>query len=379
LIFDPEPDMKHVQIKIVFLFLIIIDSCIVPYFPKINEKEELLVVEGLITDQPGINTVKLSKSYPLWARESFKTFNDCKVWITDNLGNVFSLKETATGKYVTDSASFRGIVGRKYTLHIKTTPALGNVNYESVPVEMKPVPPIDSIYYEKRLFDYGSQTFEGCQIYLDTHTPLNNNMFFRYDYTETWEFHLPYDVPHKICWISNSSNKIMIENSAVSHDGTVTRFPVNLITNPIDRLSVKYSILVKQYSLNEDEFHYWERLKNINEQVGGLYDIVPSNIQNNVFCVDNQFEKVLGYFSVSAVASKRIFIKDSFAGQNQMYNSCPVDTIFYIDSIPAGSYIIVNNSNKVPKSWIIANSIDCYDCRVRGKDIKPLFWNDDKK
>jgi hypothetical protein len=49
----------------IILFLFILSSCITQFVPKTNEDKELIVVEGLITDQPGINTIKLSKSLPL--------------------------------------------------------------------------------------------------------------------------------------------------------------------------------------------------------------------------------------------------------------------------------------------------------------------------
>jgi hypothetical protein len=81
---------------------------------------------------------------------------------------------------------------------------------------------------------------------------------------------------------------------------------LKFISNLTDRLRVGYSILVDQYSLNEDEYLYWEKLQSITEQVGGLYDIIPSPVPSNVYCVDDPNEKVLGYFSVSANTSKRL-------------------------------------------------------------------------
>jgi len=60
-------------------------------------------------------------------------------------------------------------------LHIKTTGLNSNYNYESLPVEMKPVPPIDSVYYEKKIISEtaGITNEEGCQVYLNTHDPAN--------------------------------------------------------------------------------------------------------------------------------------------------------------------------------------------------------------
>ena len=109
-------------------------------------------------------------------------------------------------------------------------------------------------------------------------------------------------------------SEINIKNTSVLEQDKIERFPLNFISNQTDRLKVKYSMLVNQYSLNEDEYLYWEKLQNMSEQVGGLYDMIPSAIPSNVYCIDDPNEKVLGYFSVSASSSKRIFIKDHFAG-----------------------------------------------------------------
>jgi hypothetical protein len=46
--------------KITFILLLTIPvSCITQFIPKTNEIKEFLVVEGLITDQPRANTIKL--------------------------------------------------------------------------------------------------------------------------------------------------------------------------------------------------------------------------------------------------------------------------------------------------------------------------------
>jgi hypothetical protein len=373
--------MKTIRLIILFFILLLINTCIVQYIPTANEDEELLVVEGLITDQPEINTIQLSKTIPLWTRRISKPLKDCIVTISDDYGMVNTLKETRDGTYVSDPANFRGVIGRKYSLNVTTTSESVNYSYSSIPVEMKPVPPIDSIYYEKKTFAQALRSVEGCQIYLDTYDPANNCKFYRWKFNETWEFHLPYNVTNRVCWISDNSDGIFIKNASVLADDRIIRYPIKTITDPIDRLSVKYSMLISQYSLNEDEYLYWERLKNMSEQVGGLYDQIPAAIPNNIYCNEDPNKKVLGYFSVSAVSSKRIFIKDSFAGMNSLYFDCISDTIYGTDPIPglnSNVWVIIDNSNKVPPTRIITSKRRCGDCRERGTNIKPVFWDDDK-
>ena len=350
-------DEINTEIKLISL-LLLLNSCVTQFIPKVNEDKELLVVEGLITDQPDTNTIKLSKSLPLGKRSVANPLKGCIVTISDDLGNIFSLTETAAGNYVTDPANFQGVIGRFYTLHIRTNSSNNNLNYESFPIEMKRVPPIDSVYYEKVTLqeNNGISTQEGCQIYLNTHDPINQTKFYRWEYSETWEFHLPYIVvPNQQCWLSSNSNVINIKNTSILKEDRVVRFPLTFISNNTDRLNVKYSILVNQYSLNEDEYLYWEKLQNISEQVGGLYDLIPSSIPSNISCIDDPNEKVLGYFSVSARSSKRIFIKERFSGLSDQYTNCIGDTIFNGDFIPnlnISSWIIEAGSIR-PTAWII--------------------------
>jgi hypothetical protein len=376
--------MNKRYLVILFLLMLLISGCVVPYVPEINDKDEIIVVQGLITDQPGPNIIKLSKSSPLWTRESLASFSGCAVWITDDLDGLYTLKETLIpGTYITDQSKFRGVIGRTYVLHIKTTKGLGRLSYESLPMKMNPVPPIDSIYYVKEEFNSHGRTVEGCTIFLSTHDPGNNCKYYKWSYSETWEFHVPFKGPYQVCWKSNDSREMIIKNANILSENKISGEPLLTIADPVERLSVKYSILVNQYSMNEDEYIYWERFRNMSEQTGSLYDIIPAAIPNNIYCVENPSEKTLGYFSVSAFTSNRIFIKDTFAGFNGTFEKCLSDTVFTtrpdtLDRSGRYLYIIEDHSKEVPPAVIFTADINCVDCRSRGTSFKPSFWDDDK-
>jgi hypothetical protein len=374
--------MKQIQKILLVSFLLILYSCVVQFVPEQGEDQDLLVVEGLITNQPGPNTIKLSKSMPLGLKSAAKPLLGCTVTISDDLGNYYNLNETSAGTYVTNPADFQGVVGKWYTLHINTNTSNNKSHYESFPVKMVAVPQIDSIYYEKitiKESDGYNQAQEGCQIYLNTADPSNQCKFYRWEYSETWKFELPYQVPNKKCWVSNNSDVINIKNTSVLDEDRINRYPLNYISNASDRLSETYSILVNQYSLDEDEYIYWEKLQNISEETGGLYDIIPSTIPSNVYSLDDPNEKVLGYFSVSASSSKRIFINEHFSGLIYQYNDCISDTIHPGDPYPGSNrpwWVIVSSS--YPPFSCITFIKSCADCTVRGTNIEPDFWKESK-
>ena len=362
--------------------LILINSCIVQFIPDTEEEKELLVVEGLITDQPGPYIVELSKSLPFGKKSEALPLGGSIVNITDDLGNTFYLTEREAGKYFTDSTNFKGQIGRIYTLRITASIETKILNYESLPMEMKSVPPIDSIYYEKTVIKESIENFfgiNGCMIYLDTNDPENNCRYYRWDFTETWVLRLLFPVENIKCWISDNSKEINFKSTAAFDEARIIRHPITYISNITDRLKTKYSISVNQYSLNEDEYLYWEKLQHLNDQVGGLYDIIPSSIPSNILCIENPGEKVLGYFSVSAKSSKRIFIKDIFSGIIDRYSDCITDTVygdFEIPGINSDVWVLSDNppSFPSPRTRILTDKRGCADCTVRGTIKRPDFW-----
>jgi hypothetical protein len=374
--------MKSIKLIILFLSALFANSCVSKFIPETNENTEMLVVDGMITDQPGPNIIKLYKSMPLGKKISAVPVRGCNVIISDDQGNSYDLYETTGGTYVSDSAEFCGIVGRTYTLRIFTRNASTKYySYESLPMEMKPVPPIDKIYYEKETIEEASEGIrlkEGCQVYMDTYDPEDKCKFYRWNYTETWEIRLPFDVPNKICWITNNSGTIILKKTSVLSENRINRLPLIFISNETDRLMLKYSMLVNQYSLNEDEFVYWEKMRNITEEVGSLYDITPASIPSNIYCIDDPTEKVLGYFSVSAKSSKRIFIDDVFSGIVELYKECEnarVGGSGPIQNLGLYVWIIEDCSLCKPSYRALTFNKGCADCTVRGTTVKPPFWD----
>jgi hypothetical protein len=370
---------------ILFLSLLLfIDSCITQFIPETSEDRDLLVVDGLITDQPGMNIIKLSASMPLGKPSLTKPLSGCNVTISDDLGNSYIFTESERGKYISDTSVFQGSIGRSYTLHIKVNSVYNNRTYESEPMKMNPVPSIDSLYWERETIakaDPWTVLQEGCQVYLNTHDPSGSCKFYRWEFAETWEFYNPYALKYNTGWVSASSDHVNVKSTLSYSEDRIKGYPLEFISNKTDRLSVKYSVLVYQYSLNENEFEYWDKLHNVSENVGGLYDIIPESFPTNISCTEDPEEKVLGYFSVSAKSSKRLFIKDHFSGLVNLYSkeACVGDTIFNGGAIPnlgSSVWVIVDHQMPPPAYKVITYNKGCADVTVRGTIVRPDFWDD---
>ncbi|HOW39318.1 MAG TPA: DUF4249 domain-containing protein [Bacteroidales bacterium] len=366
--------------------LLILSGCVTKFMPEIDESRELLVVEGIITDQNETNTIRLTKSSPLDRKNTIKPVLKCIVNLSDDLGNTWLLKEKGNGYYVTDSTVFRGVLGRSYTLRVDTRNSLPNgYNYESDPVEMKPVPEIDRLYYERVLIAAETDEApakEGCEVLLDTRDSGEGCSYFRWDYTETWEISLPYDVTNKICWVTNNSSQILLKNTSHLSQNNISAYPVTFISNETDRLENRYSIFVRQYSISEQEYNYWSRMQTMSEQTGTLYDVMPSSVQGNMNCIEDPSEKVLGFFSVSAKKTKRIYVDELFSGLPALYKDCAVDTVGPTGKIPnlgVSLWIIIDGSYEIPPYRVLTDKKGCADCTVRGTTKKPAFWESEYK
>jgi hypothetical protein len=375
--------MKFAKTIIILLIPVLLQCCISNFIPAgITEEDKMLVVEGRITNQPGVHTIRLTFTEPLWKNIHPKPLSGCIVSISDETGKKCPLKESPIhGTYITDPAGFQGTAGKTYTLHIQTTDQPVNYSYESLPTKMIAVPEIDSIGYQKKEFVQSMLKVEGCDIFVSTHDPSNGCKFYRWEFTETWEYRLPFNVPNKVCWKSSYSNSILLKNASMMPEGRVNKFLLNTISDPIDKLGVKYCIEVRQFSLNENEFFYWESLRNTTDLTGGLYDVIPAEIPNNMYCVEDPSRKVLGFFSVSAVSSKRKFIKDSFSARDISYLNCITDSVVGTGEIPnlnGSVWILVDQSYRNPPVRYITTDKDCADCTTRGTNIKPVFWDEDK-
>lgn len=353
-------------------------GCTIEFDPGNDNNQKMLVVEGMITNQNRINRIRLSQSTQTGMPVIPEAVTGAIVTITDENGINTTLTESHDGIYSTDSTEFIGRVGGSYSLNIK----IGNVSYGTDFIEMKPVPPINSLYYEKVVITASKDTNyieEGCKIYVDTYDPSGECLYYRWDYFETWEYHIPFNVTNRICYVTELSDEILIKNTSPYSQARISEYPILFISNKSDRLNETYSILVNQYSITGSEYSFWERIRNISQNVGNLYDIIPMAIPGNIRCNSDPGEQVLGYFSVSAVSQKRLFIHDKFYGLPYLYFYCATDTLS--GNLPETGlntefWVLEDNGNEIPPFWVISTLKECADCSARGTSVRPSYWID---
>jgi len=372
---------------LIFLLIILI-GCIEEYIPNIESSESSkYVVSGLLTDQEGYQEVCISRSSPLYDT-NLVPVNDCIVKLVDNDGHSFNYIESNNGTYKVWMSKNDLKIGSSYKIEI-TTPS--GTKIESEFEEMYECPDIDSVYYlRKDLPTNNPDVFtEGIQLYIDLDAVNSTTRNFKFDLEETWEYTATYPLTwyydgtlHQIsppdysnftCWKTEDIKDVFILNTGDLDINKFKMLPLNFVDNQTSRLSIKYSLLVKQYSLTEKCFLFWDQVKINNFNSASLYDAQPFTVQGNLNNLTNPDQKILGYFQVSAIKTKRIFISTIQDLNLDFYTYCaslPVERGF--EEYTPADYPVY--AIKVSGMYYEVNK-GCVFCqRFGGINTKPDFW-----
>jgi len=386
--------------KIVFSFLLVgfISSCLDPYSVDVEESKDLLVVDACITNENRSHQVKLTRSIPNLG-EVPKVETNALVTISCNDGTQEILKEYYPGVYKTDSLNFVVKIGKVYTLSIQIS---NGKKYSSEECEILEPSEIDKIYYERQnVVSSKNESMEGISFFIDGNT--SKSQYLRWMYEEDWKFSAAYPnlitfdenknfirlpVKNYYCWKKSESNDISIYSLRNQNSTEVKGKKICFIpSDNTDRFNFKYAIQIKQLSISKKEYEFWDKLKNLSENVGDVFGSQPSTLVGNIKSDDDKNEPVLGYFQTGSVASKRIFIDydDVVDLKLELRNNqpdCIIDTVV-VDGENFNSYYdifeeyVLNGNKKIYSLYdhsVLLVTPKCCDCSLTGTSKKPKFW-----
>ena len=110
---------KWVYVIIAFIFT----ACVTPFEPEIDKYEDLLVVDGAISNIQGSGYVRLSKTSTYNNREK-KPVNAARITLIDDIDNQIQFLNPQPGFYILPDPEFTGQIGRSYKIHIETAGGL---------------------------------------------------------------------------------------------------------------------------------------------------------------------------------------------------------------------------------------------------------------
>jgi hypothetical protein len=373
-------------------------SCVEPYSTTdipVDQKN-LLVVNAYLNTESDSVTVKLSRSKPVGSVAPAVLEAGANVTIEDEHGNIIQIPERSKGDYFRKAIAVTE--NTQYRLNIKTA---DSKTYQSEFVLPLTTPAIDSVSWKA--------TANGVDIYVNSHDPTNGVDYYRWDYDETFQFHSAlqslyyYDKASKQVLGRTDKNQIYVCWKTIVSAGLVVGSTAQLTKNEIheklyslpsssEKLSNRYSVLVRQYAIDDVAFSYWANLEKLAKTQGTLFDAQPADVAGNVLCLTNPLEKVLGYFSAGNIAQKRIFISYNDLPswpKITSFDDCRQDALGFVLNDPTAlskttALLLAPVCDPIMPNCDLANSLpaystgpsDCVDCtlRLKATTTKPSFW-----
>jgi hypothetical protein len=363
------------SIHFIALTFLVLDACIDPLTVPLKEASPILVVDGLLTDEPGTQSIKLFYSTPL--DQTLKRpaeIADAKVEIIDDLSNVEILSYAGSGVYRTNGNKFYARTERAYKLRV-TRP--DKRVYESGFQKLNSAGRLSQVYQS---FESGNiistnlMPKDALNLYVDANGAENEPNLFRWRWSSVYEvktfpelrkkFEGTKRVPDPepcsgyvrsgdgirkeaectccICWTQEYSSSSVVSEKNFIHNGVFNKTNIGKILVTSMRFYDKLYIEVEQLSLTEEAFQFWKLVEAQQKATGSLFQPNAVKIRGNIYNIVDPDEQVLGVFEVSAVKRKSIFIDRTAIP----YVLDPIDTIGY----------------------------DCRKAFVNSTTEKPLFW-----
>ena len=285
--------MKRITHFALFIFgMLTLAACQDVVDIDLPDSSPLLVVEGRITNRDSVG-VRVTTTAPYFSQARTPRIDGATVRLIEDGVEVGTLAEDSAGFYRLD---YLGVPGRKYKIRVEIPdghPLIPGGTFESITEELRPVPPIDSIYAEfiedEPPFDDGWYPF-----YMFTDLPGVGD---RYRFKE-WRNDTAMVNPGDIAifqdqfWDGRSFDNV---------DLPAVRF-----TGSPKPQGTKYRIELSSISLRF--FDYLNLLVSQTAQVGGTFDPPPAPLIGNMRSTDEPDRLVLGFFHASSISTAEVVL-----------------------------------------------------------------------
>jgi hypothetical protein len=388
---------KSINSLLVILLATLFSSCTETYPLLTNTYEEAIVIEATLTNEFKNQEVKITKT-ARFEDEGVETEKGATVIVKDNAGNEFLFAEKS-GVYVSQSP-FQISPDQEYTLQIMTS---DKKIYQSSAVKSNIGDPIQSIT-PAVVTNKDNET--GVQINVSSYNPSGTSKYYRYEYEETYKIVTPRWSPlklrvitqdsvalvpnsddTKICYSSKKSTDIILANTVNQTEDRVN-LPIRFINQNNYIIGHRYSILVKQYIENIEAYTFHKNMRDLSSSSSVLSPKQPGVINGNIKCISDSNTKVIGYFDVASVSSKRIFFNytDLFPQNNTpSYITTCEDLLFKFCFSPLNplcrgnamiKFIEQKEVTYIEHKDILYTLVtsECGDCTTFSSNVIPSFW-----
>jgi Domain of unknown function (DUF4249) len=338
--------IKHLRIYFFIFSLTSLLSCIDTYDVDFDKQNNVLVVEGFLTDDYlNPDTIKIQYSKYSEGGTFITPITSVKASIVAlGTGKETSLIEQKLGGYLPPN-DFRIISSEKYSLRFALP---DGQQFESTPEQIYTTPPILKVYDKfvtnSRLSEDGKNYLSASEVYLDFKDTPNQKDYYLWRYTHYEKLvhcltcnNSQYD-PKTLgctiklpnfnrtpffdyqcateCYAINKSNKVNVMSDVVSDGAVVTG---RLIAKIPFYFTYGCLVEIHQMSISPQNYTFYKNLELQSQSTGGLADTPAAAIVGNINNLTNPASKVVGFFGVASVKKKQYWIDRKGANGNVEY------------------------------------------------------------
>ncbi|TAE20833.1 MAG: DUF4249 domain-containing protein [Cytophagales bacterium] len=260
--------MKHTLFLLAGLILTL-TSCTKVIELDLNNAPKQVVIEGIVTDQPGPYTVRVSQSSGFYESGIGEVVPNATVTISDGVGVPESLTYAGSGNYQT--RALRGVPGRTYTLNV----TVGAQRFVATSVMPQPVP-LDKLSTEALPIGDSKAVFAHFT------DPANTKNFYRWVLTVN----------------DRKQNDVYVMDDRLM-DGRTTRQALRANNPTAQTIKSGDRVTVEMQGLDARLYDYFKGLAQV---IGTEDSATPANPTSNLS------GGALGYFSACSASKVQIMV-----------------------------------------------------------------------
>lgn len=262
-------------------------ACEEPITLDLKQTSPRIVIEAQVTDQPGYQFVKVTRSSDFYSSGPTPRITDAAVTVQDDEGNTYTFvhnprNHADSAGYYLPAVPFVGVIGRTYTLDVTT----GGKSYQASD-KLLSVIPIDKLEYKINRSEKDDPKEPGkyYEIQMFATEPQDEKNYYLFKFYRNGKLTYYNDTD-----IYYSDDELLAENI----DGVPS--PVYYGVGDVGK--------VEAYSISRVGYVYFNDLFNLlNNDAGGMFGPIPAPPRTNLS------GDALGFFQVSSVKSAEIQIQ----------------------------------------------------------------------
>ena len=269
-----------------FFVLVTLGSCEKEYILRTDPSDAKIVIEGLVTDRPGYQYVKISRSTDFYSTGKTPRVTNASVTVMDGDGMTTEFVHNPNGHpdssgYYKPVVSFVGEPGKSYRLVV----TVDGQEYDGEDT-LYPVTTIDSLTYRISEDEQEDPEFPGryYEVLIYTREPQETRDYYLFNFYR------------------NDSLTLAAPEDIYFTDDVVLAEAINGITMPI-YFSKGDKATVEAFSISQQAYVFFNDLSILLSNDGGMYSPPPGNCRNNLS------NGALGFFRTSAVETMDIIVE----------------------------------------------------------------------